>query len=115
MTGAQASRVAEVTPPPTAGLDWACRLLFESDGRVVARRRGHSAPAGFVRAEGYMALPRAANPRLLVPLGSARAAATALARNHDATSTKARLARAALGAGLRVGLTQRVADRKSVV
>jgi hypothetical protein len=81
---------------------------------VVARRRGRPAPAGFVRAEAYLALPRAANPRLLVPLGSAQAAATALARNHDATSTKARLARAALGAGLRVGLTQRVADRVDV-
>jgi hypothetical protein len=113
VTSAQASRVAEVTPP-TAGLDWACRLLFESGGRAVARRRGEAAPAGFERAEGYLALPRASNPRLLVPLGSARAAAAALARNHDATSTKARLARAALGAGLRAGLTQRVADRVDV-
>jgi hypothetical protein len=47
-------------------------------------------------------------------LGSPRAAATALARNHDATSKKARLARAGLGAGLKVGLTQRVADRVDV-
>jgi hypothetical protein len=81
----------------------------------VARRRGAgSAPAGFVRAESYLALPRAANPRLLVPLGSGAAAAAALARNHDATSAKARLGRAALGAGLKVGLTQRVADRVDV-
>ena len=103
---------------PTQGLEWACQLLFESDGPggrgVVARRRGQSAPAGFRRAESYLALPRAANPRLLVPLGSPRAAAAALARNHDATSKKARLARAALGAGLRVGLTQRLADRVDV-
>jgi hypothetical protein len=99
---------------PTAGLDWACRLLFGSDGRVMACRRGQPAPAGFSRAEAYLALPRAANPRLLVPLGSPRAAAAALARNHDATSRQARLARAALGAGLRVGLTQRVADRVDV-
>jgi hypothetical protein len=99
--------------PPTAGLDWACHLLFDSD-RVAARRRGQAAPAGFRRAEAYLALPRAANPRLLVPLGSPRAAAAALARNHDATSKKARLARAAMGAGLRVGLTQRLADRVDV-
>jgi hypothetical protein len=99
---------------PTAGLDWACQLLFEADGRVVARRRGQAAPAGFTRAEAYLALPRAANPRLLVPLASPQAAAAALARNHDATSNKARLARAALGAGLRVGLTQRLADRVDV-
>lgn len=99
---------------PTAGLDWACRLLFEADDRVVTRRRGQAAPSGFARAETYLALPRAANPRLLVPLGSPRAAATALARNHDATSKKARLARAALGAGLRAGVTQRLADRVDV-
>ncbi len=110
MTAAQAGPMAEVSPP-TAGLDWACRLLFGSGGRVETRRRGQPAPAGFVRAEAYLALPRAANPRLLVPLGSPRAAKAALARNHDATSTKARLARAALGAGLSVGLTQRVGDR----
>jgi hypothetical protein len=100
-------------PPGNAGLEWACRLLFGSDGRVSAQRRGRPAPAGFTRAEAYLALPRAANPRLLVPLGSSRAAAAALARNHDATSRKARLARAALGAGLRVGLTQRVAPMLS--
>ena len=111
--GAQASAVAEVAPP-TSGLDWACRLLFESDGRAVSRRPGQAAPAGFERAESYLALPRAANPRLLVPLGSRLAASAALARNHDATSTKARIGRAALGAGLKVGLTQRVADRVEV-
>jgi hypothetical protein len=113
VTAAQASPVAEETPP-TAGLDWACRLLFGSGGPVAARRRGKAAPAGFERAESYLALPSAANPRLLVPLGSSRAAAAALARNHDATSKKARLARAGLGAGLKVGLTQRVADRIDV-
>ena len=113
MRAAQSSPVAEETPP-TAGLDWACRLLFGAGGQVVARRRGEPAPAGFERAEAYLALPRAANPRLLVPLGSSRAAAAALARNHDATSPKARLGRAALGAGLKVGLTQRVADRVDV-
>jgi len=116
VTSAQASRVAEVTPP-TSGLDWACRLLFESGGRVVSRRRSAGsppAPAGFDRIESYLALPRAANPRLLVPLGSSQAAAAALARNHDATSTKARIGRAVLGAGLKVGLTQRVADRVDV-
>jgi Phosphotransferase enzyme family len=100
--------------PPTAGLEWACRLLFGADGRVAARRRGQPAPAGFRRAEAYLALPRAANPRVLVPLGSPQAAAAALARNHDATSKKARLAKAGLTAGLRVGLTQRLADRVDV-
>jgi len=107
--------------PASAGLDWACRLLFGSSddgGRrpVVARRGGRPGPAGFVRAESYLALPRATDPRLLVPAhGSPRAAAAALTRNHDATSTKARLVRAALGAGLRLGLTQRLAPKSSRV
>jgi hypothetical protein len=130
VTGAQASPVAEVTPlpggrgvsprqrrrepPQNTGLDWACRLLFGSGGPVEVRRRGERAPAGFGRVEAYLALPRAANPRLLVPLGSPQAAATALARNHDATSKKARLARAALGVGMTLGLTQRLADRVDV-
>jgi hypothetical protein len=117
VTGAPSSVAAA---PPSAGLDWACRLLFGSPegagGPVVARRRRQPAPAGFTRAEAYLVLPRAADPRLLVPaLGSSRAAAAALTRNHDATSTKARLARAALGAGLRLGLTQRLAPKSSWV
>jgi Phosphotransferase enzyme family len=43
-----------------------------------------------------------------VPLRSPRAAAVALARNHDATSRKSRLVKLALAAGLRVGVTQRL-------
>ena len=93
----------------TSGLDWACRLLFEGSEAVHARRRGEAAaPAGFRPAEAYLVLPRATNPRLLVPLRSSRAAAAALARNHDATSKKSRLVKTALAAGLRVGLTQRL-------
>ena len=113
MTAAQASPVAEVAPP-TSGLDWACRLLFGSGGPVAACRRRERPPAGYGRVEAYLVLPRASNPRLLVPLGSPQAAGSALRRNHDATSRKARLARAALGVGLRFGLTQQVADRVDV-
>ena len=102
-------------PHRNVGLDWACRLLFGSgDGPVRAVRRGRPAPAGFIRAEAYLVLPRASDARLLVPLNAPQAAAAALARNHDATSTKARLGRMALGAGLKVGLTQRVADRVDI-
>ena len=113
MTAAQASPVAEVAPP-TSGLDWACRLLFGSGGPVAACRRRERPPAGYGRVEAYLVLPRASNPRLLVPLGSPQAAGSALRRNHDATSRKARLARAALGVGLRFGLTQQLADRVDV-
>jgi len=113
VTAAQASPVAEVAPP-TSGLDWACRLLFGSGGPVAACRRRERPPAGYGRVEAYLVLPRASNPRLLVPLGSPQAAGSALRRNHDATSRKARLARAALGVGLRFGLTQQVADRVDV-
>jgi len=113
VTAAQASPVAEVAPP-TSGLDWACRLLFGSGGPVAACRRRERPPAGYGRVEAYLVLPRASHPRLLVPLGSPQAAGSALRRNHDATSKKARLARAALGVGLRFGLTQQVADRVDV-
>ena len=93
----------------TSGLDWACGLLFGGNDAVHARRRGEGpAPAGFRPTEAYLVLPRATNPRLLVPLRSTRAAAAALARNHDATSKKSRLVKTALAAGLRVGLTQRL-------
>ena len=81
---------------------------------MAACRRRERPPAGYGRVEAYLVLPRASNPRLLVPLGSPQAAGSALRRNHDATSRKARLARAALGVGLRFGLTQQVADRVDV-
>lgn len=93
---------------PTPGLDWACRLLWSGSDHVRATRGQRTLPAGFRLAEAYLPLPRAASPRLLVPLGSARAAAAALSRNHDATSRKSRLAKAGLGAGLRLGLAQRL-------
>jgi hypothetical protein len=95
--------------PPTSGLDWATSLLFGGSEAALPHRRGQGRrPAGFRPVEGYLVLPRAANPRLLVPLGSSKAAAVALARNHDATSRTSRLARLALGAGLRLGITQRL-------
>jgi hypothetical protein len=94
----------------TSGLDWACRLLWGGREGVLAVRPGaggDSPPPGSV-VETYLALPRASNPRLLVPLASRRAAAAALARNHDATARKSRLVKALLGAGLRLGLAQRL-------
>lgn len=93
---------------PTSGLDWVCRLLWSGSDHVRATRGQEPLPAGFRLAEAYLPLPRAASPRLLVPLGSARAAAAALSRNHDATSRKSRLVKAGLGAGLRLGLAQRL-------
>ncbi|HLF41666.1 MAG TPA: hypothetical protein VI854_09375 [Acidimicrobiia bacterium] len=92
---------------PTSGLDWACGLLWGGHDAVRSRRSG-PVPPGFRAAESYLVLPRASNPRLLVPLASSRAAAAALARNHDATSRKSRMVKAALGAGLRLGITQRM-------
>lgn len=96
---------------PTTGLDWALGLLFDTDPGHVAvtvRSRKQQPPAGFTVAESYLAVPKASNPKLLVPLGSAKAAAAATARNHDATSPKARLAKQALGAALRTGVAQRL-------
>ena len=93
---------------PTSGLEWACRLLWGNRPEVaVARRRGQL-PAGFRPAESYLVLPRAANPRLLVPADAPRAAAAALARNHDATSRRSRLVKAALGLGVRLRVARRL-------
>lgn len=91
---------------PTSGLEWACRLLWGGRDDVVVARRRRRIPAGFRAAEAYLVLPKAANPRLLVPLGAPRAAAAALARNHDATSRKSRLVKAALGIGVRLRVAQ---------
>ena len=93
---------------PSAGLEWACRLLWGGRDDVVVTRRRRRIPAGFRPTEAYLVLPKATNARLLVPLGAPRAAATALARNHDATSRKSRLVKAALSIGVRLRVAQRL-------
>jgi hypothetical protein len=93
--------------PPT-GLEWVSRLLFPAGSAVRRLGPGEAVPAGFRRAGSYLVLPRAAEPRLLVPLGSARVASAALRRRDDSTSARARLGKAALAGGLRLGLTQRL-------
>jgi hypothetical protein len=91
---------------PTSGLEWACRLLWGDHPEMVVASRRRRPPAGFRPAESYLVLPKAANPRLLVPLGAPRAAAAALSRNHDATSRRSRLVKAALGVGVRLRVAQ---------
>ena len=93
---------------PTSGLDWACRLLWGGRPEVAVTRRRGRTPVGFRPVESYLVLPKAANPRLLVPLRATRAAAAALARNHDATSRRSRLVKAALGVGVRLRVAQRL-------
>ncbi|MGH8999549.1 MAG: hypothetical protein ACRDY7_09175 [Acidimicrobiia bacterium] len=105
---------AETGAQATSGLDWAIRLLFGAVGSSV-RSRGEQPPRGFRPVESYLAVPSTDNPRLLVPLGSRRAAAAALARNHDATSPRARLAKSVLAAGLRTGAAQRILPHRLVV
>jgi hypothetical protein len=96
----------------TSGLEWVSRLLFPAGAAVRRLGPGEAAPAGFRRAGSYLVLPRAAEPRLLVPLGSSRVASAALRRRDDSTSARARLGKAALAGGLRVGLTQRLARHR---
>jgi hypothetical protein len=93
---------------PTSGLEWACRLLGGGRDDVVVARRRRGIPAGFRPTEAYLVLPKATNPRLLVPLGAPKAAAAALARNHDATSRRSRLVKAALSIGVRLRVAQRL-------
>ncbi|MFI7072684.1 hypothetical protein [Micromonospora sediminicola] len=53
---------------------------------------------------GYAVVPSAARPRLLVPAGSRRAAASAVRHSTEAVGTKARLRRSLLATAFRTGL-----------
>jgi hypothetical protein len=96
------------SPDLGTGLDWATRLLFPAGPAVRRMTSGEALPAGFTPAGSYLVLPRAADPRLIVPLGRPAVTGAVLRRRDDATSVRARLGKTALAAGLRLGLTQRL-------
>lgn len=54
--------------------------------------------------DGWVVVPSAARPRLLVPTGSGRAAASAVRHSTEAVGRKAKLVRQGLAAAFRVGL-----------
>ena len=85
-----------------------------SDG--VAALLAYDPPAGFQRWETFAVLPSASNPRLLVPVGSRRAAAASFRQYNNATDNWMRLRAELTGLLTRIGVTGRVLrDRVLVV
>ncbi|TQN37557.1 hypothetical protein FHU33_4212 [Blastococcus colisei] len=78
------------------------RLLWPAPASVWTGRAGEPAPAGM--AGDFVVVPSLDRPRLLVPLGSARAAATAVRRYSEPGSLPARLRLDALALAMRAGL-----------
>ena len=87
------------TGPPE--LAWLAEVLWgpTPEVEVVVGR----VPAGAPAAQRWAALPDLRRPRVLVPLAPARAAATAVRQYSDGMTQRARLAKAAVGLGLRSG------------
>jgi hypothetical protein len=72
-------------------------------------------PPGFRRLDGWAALPDLRHPRVLVPLASHRAAAASVRQYSDGMPQRARLAKAAVAAGLRSGALQWLLRRRRQV
>ncbi|HEU4421602.1 MAG TPA: hypothetical protein VFR67_03565 [Pilimelia sp.] len=70
-------------------------LVWPAPADAALRRGGRA---------GYVVVPSAARPRLLVPAGAPRAAAGAILRATEAAGTKARLERRLLAAAFRAGV-----------
>jgi hypothetical protein len=73
---------------------------------VVAQGRGSRSEAGVISE--FVYVPSAARPKLLVPAGSRRAAAGAVRRYSDLTSTRVLMRTEGLRLALRTGLGQRL-------
>ncbi|MGC4806594.1 hypothetical protein [Micromonospora sp. DT233] len=89
-----------LTPPPGADARGAylpelAGVVWPAPARPALRRGGRV---------GYAVVPSAARPRLLVPVGSRRAAAGAVRHSTEAQGPKARLRRAVLATAFRTGL-----------
>jgi hypothetical protein len=95
-------------------LAWLAKVLWGPTPELRARV-GEAGP-GFRAMAAWGVLPSSRRPRVLVPLGSPRAAAGALRQYNDAMSGRARLAKALGALGLRSGAPQRLlAARGSVL
>jgi hypothetical protein len=90
-----------VVQPPIGGdaraayLPELAALVWPAPADAALRRGG---------AGGYAVVPSAARPRLLVPAGSRRAAASAVRHSTEAVGVKARLRRRVLAAAFRTGV-----------
>ena len=91
-------------PDRHADLDWIAAILSAPPIEASVTRSGAADTGGIVQTFGIF--PTAAQPRLLLSLESARAAAALLRGGSHARELRVRLGRALLRAGLRVGLAQ---------
>ena len=91
-------------PDRHADLDWIAAILSAPPIEASVTRSGAADTGGIVQTFGIF--PTAAQPRLLLSLESARAAAALLRGGSHARELQVRLGRALLRAGLRVGLAQ---------
>jgi hypothetical protein len=82
-------------------LEWLAEVLWgpTPDVELVVG----APPPGFRPLDGWGVLPDLRRPRLLVPLASPRAAAASVRQYSDGMTQRARLAKAAVGLGLRSG------------
>jgi hypothetical protein len=95
---------ASATAGPSE-LAWLAELLWGPTPAVEVVV-GRPAPAGTPGPQRWAVLPDLRRPRVLVPLASRRAAAEAVRQYSDGMTQRARLAKAAVGLGLRGGAVQ---------
>jgi hypothetical protein len=95
-------------------LDWLREVLWgpTPDVEVLV---GREAPAGFRSLAEWAILPDRRHPKILVPLVSRRTAAAAVGQYSDGMTHRARLAKAAVGLGLRSGAVQWALRRRGSV
>lgn len=89
-------------------LVWLVDLLWgRAEAAGIARvTTDGTVPDGYVPLERFAVVPSLARPRFLVPLATSRAAWASTSRYNALRPAKVRAARAALGAGMRVGVGQ---------
>jgi hypothetical protein len=102
--------------PPAEGLgeiEWLAEVLWGPTPSVKVVVGG--VPPGFRPLDGWGVLPDLHRPRLLVPLASRPAAAASVRHYGDDMTQRARLAKAAVGLGLRSGVLQWLLRHRGLV
>ena len=94
--------------PGNVELDWLTGIVARPGDDISVSSSRARPKAGFAEAERFAILPNAVRPRLLLPLASPKAAARALASPGYGSGRLDRIGRAAVRAGLRVGVAQRL-------
>jgi len=97
-------------------LAWLVELLWGARGAGLVRvSTDGTVPDGYVPVERYAVVPSLTRPRFLVPLATRRAAWASTARYNALRPARVRALRAAVGAGMRLGVGQRALRDRLVV